>query len=85
MRLTTMQWLVAAVAAGAIHHSSAIAQTPEQQQMWDAQRAQAQADERAKDGAARQAARGPQSGPHGLGTHAGSHVLGRLGIQGGGR
>ena len=48
MRLTTRQWLVAAVAAGAMHHSSAIAQTPEQQQMWDAQRAQAQADERAK-------------------------------------
>jgi len=48
MRLTTMQWLAAAVAAGAIHPSSAMAQTPEQQQMWDAQRAQAQADERAK-------------------------------------
>jgi Surface-adhesin protein E len=48
MRLTTMQWLAAAVAAVALHHSSAIAQTPEQQQMWDAQRAQAQADEKAK-------------------------------------
>ena len=48
MRLTTMQWLVAAVAAAAIHHSSAIAQTPEQQKMWDAQRAQAQADEKLK-------------------------------------
>jgi hypothetical protein len=48
MRLTTMQWLAAAVAAGAIHHSSAVAQTPEQQKMWDAQRAQAQADEKVK-------------------------------------
>lgn len=48
MRLTTMQWLVAAVAAGVIQHLSAIAQTPEQQKMWDGQRAQAQADEKAK-------------------------------------
>src|SRR5471032_2923967 len=48
MRLTPMQWLVAAVAAGVILHSSAIAQTPEQQKMWDAQRAQAEADDKVK-------------------------------------
>ena len=48
MRPTPMQWLVAAAAAGFIHLPCAIAQTPEQQQMWDAQRAQAQADEKVK-------------------------------------
>jgi hypothetical protein len=47
MRLTTTQWLTAAVAVAALH-SHALAQTPEQQQMWDAQRAQAQADEKVK-------------------------------------
>ena len=47
MRLTTSQWLAAAVAAAACTIPPA-AQTPEQQQMWDAQRAQAQADEKAK-------------------------------------
>jgi hypothetical protein len=36
------------MAAGVIHHSEVLAQTPEQQQMWDAQRAQAQAEERVK-------------------------------------
>jgi hypothetical protein len=77
MRLTTMQWLVAAVAAGAIHHSSAIAQTPSEQEDARARAprlcpSQPRGSERKRE-------------THGLGTHVGSHVLGRLGIQGGGR
>jgi hypothetical protein len=48
MRLTPSHWLAVAVAVGAMHASPVSAQTPEQQQMWDAQRAQAQADEKAK-------------------------------------
>jgi hypothetical protein len=48
MRLTTSQWLAAAAAVAAMHTWPAGAQTPEQQQMWDAQRAQAQAEEKAK-------------------------------------
>jgi hypothetical protein len=46
---TTTQWLAAAglVAAGAVHESATFAQTPEQQKLWEAQRTQAQADEKA--------------------------------------
>jgi hypothetical protein len=49
MRRTT-QWLVSAglVAAGLLHHSIVAAQTPEQEKLWQVQRAQAQADEKAK-------------------------------------
>jgi hypothetical protein len=46
MRLTTRSGLLAAAAVGVIHHLPLYAQTPEQQQMWDAQRAQAQAEEK---------------------------------------
>ncbi len=50
MRRTTTQWLAAAVlvAAGVMHNSIVVGQTPEQQKMWEAQRAQAQADEKVK-------------------------------------
>jgi hypothetical protein len=49
MRRTATQGHAAAVliAAGALCHSSAMGQTPEQTKMWEAQRAQAQADEKA--------------------------------------
>jgi hypothetical protein len=49
MRRTSTQWLAAAVlvAAGAMIHSIAVGQTPEQEKMWDAQRAQAQAQQKA--------------------------------------
>ena len=85
MRLTTMQWLVAAVAAGAIHHSSAMAQTPEQQQMWDAQRAQAQADERAKAERLAKQRETPRTDPMAWVRTLDPMSLGRLGIQSGGR
>jgi hypothetical protein len=50
MRRTTTQWLAAAVlvAAGVMHMSIVIGQTPEQEKMWEAQRAQAQVEEKAK-------------------------------------
>jgi hypothetical protein len=49
MRRTTTQWLAAAVlvAAGAMYHSIAVGQTPEQEKMWEAQRTQAQAEQKA--------------------------------------
>jgi hypothetical protein len=49
MRWTATQGHAAAVliAAGALCHSPAMGQTPEQTKMWEAQRAQAQADEKA--------------------------------------
>ncbi len=48
MRWTTTQRLAAAVlvAAGAMHHSVVVGQTPEQEKMWEAQRAQAQAEQK---------------------------------------
>ena len=50
MRRATTQWLAAAalITAGAMNHSIAVAQTPEQEKLWEAQRVQAQAEERAK-------------------------------------
>jgi hypothetical protein len=50
MRSTAFRWLAAAVlaAAGVMHNSPAAAQTPEQEKMWEAQRVQAQAEEKAK-------------------------------------
>jgi hypothetical protein len=50
MRRATTQWLAAAalITAGAMNHSIAVAQTPEQEKLWQAQRVQAQAEERAK-------------------------------------
>src|ERR1700728_4685334 len=53
MRSTPYRRLAAAVlaaagAAGVMHHSPAAAQTPEETKMWEAQRAQAQAEEKAK-------------------------------------
>jgi len=50
MRSTPYRRLAAAVlaAAGVMHHSPAAAQTPEQEKMWEAQRAQAQAEEKVK-------------------------------------
>ncbi|MGC1521238.1 MAG: surface-adhesin E family protein [Steroidobacteraceae bacterium] len=50
MRLTPYRRLAAAVlaAAAVMHHSPAAAQTPEQEKMWEAQRAEAQAEEKAK-------------------------------------
>ena len=49
MRRTTTRRFAAAVlvAAGATHHAVVIGQTPEQEKMWEAQRAQAQAQQRA--------------------------------------
>jgi hypothetical protein len=63
MRRTTIRWLLAAVfvAAGAMNHSVVVGQTPEQEKTWEAQRAQAQAEQKAaadllaKQRAARQA------------------------------
>jgi hypothetical protein len=48
MRPMTTQWLAAAalLAAGAMNHSIVIAQTPEQEKMWEAQRTQAQAEQK---------------------------------------
>jgi len=48
MRRTTTRRLAAAVllAAGATHYSVVIGQTPEQEKMWEAQRAQAQAQQK---------------------------------------
>jgi hypothetical protein len=50
MRRTTSRWLAVAVlvAASVMHNSTVVGQTPEQQKMWEAQRAQTQADEKAK-------------------------------------
>jgi len=50
MRRTTSQRLAAAVgvAACAMHHSTVVGQTPEQEKMWEAQRAQVQAEEKIK-------------------------------------
>jgi len=50
MRRTTIERLVTAAlaAAGAMCHSMAVGQTPEQEKMWEAQRAQAQADEKVR-------------------------------------
>jgi hypothetical protein len=55
MKSTPYRRLAAAVlaaavlaAAGVMHHSPAAAQTPEETKMWEAQRAQAQAEEKAK-------------------------------------
>jgi hypothetical protein len=49
MRRTSTRRLAAAVlvAAAATHYSAGVAQTPEQEKMWEAQRAQAQAEQRA--------------------------------------
>jgi hypothetical protein len=49
MRRTTTRWLAAAVlvVAGAMDHSMVVAQTPEQEKMWEAQRTQAQAEQKA--------------------------------------
>jgi hypothetical protein len=49
MKRTTSRWLTAAmlVAACAMHESPVAGQTPEQEKMWEAQRAQTQADEKA--------------------------------------
>jgi hypothetical protein len=49
MRRTTAQWLAVAmlVAAGAMNHSIVVAQTPEQEKMWESQRTQAQAEQKA--------------------------------------
>jgi hypothetical protein len=48
MRRTITQGLaaVALAVAGAMNHSIAVAQTPEQEKMWEAQRAQAQAEQK---------------------------------------
>jgi hypothetical protein len=50
-----MEWMIfrrlavtAIVAAGAMHHSVAVGQTPEQTKIWEEQRAQAQANEKIK-------------------------------------
>jgi len=50
MRRTTTERLVTAalVAAGAMSQSIAVGQTPEQEKLWEAQRAQAQADEKVR-------------------------------------
>jgi hypothetical protein len=50
MRRTTSRWLAVAVlvAASVMHNSTVVGQTPEQEKMWQAQRAQTQADEKAK-------------------------------------
>jgi hypothetical protein len=50
MRRTTTEWVAAAVlvAAGVMHHSIVVGQTPEQEKIWEAQRAQLQADEKAR-------------------------------------
>lgn len=47
---SNLQWLALAVlaAAGVMHNSAALGQTPEEQKLWEAQRAQMQADARAK-------------------------------------
>ena len=59
MRRTIIQWLTAVVlvAAGTMNHSAVVAQTPEQEKLWEAQRAQAQAEQKtAADLLARQRA-----------------------------
>ena len=50
MRRMTFRCFVAAalVAAGVLHDSAVVGQTPEQTKMWEAQRAQMQADEKVK-------------------------------------
>jgi hypothetical protein len=50
MRLMTFSWLamLAMGAAGVMHNTPVAAQTPEQEKMWEAQRAQKQAEEKAK-------------------------------------
>jgi hypothetical protein len=50
MRRTTSRWLAVAalVAASVMHNSTVVGQTPEQEKMWEAQRAQTRADEKAK-------------------------------------
>ncbi len=50
MRRTTSRWLAVAVlvAASVIQNSTVVGQTPEQEKTWQAQRAQTQADEKAK-------------------------------------
>lgn len=50
MRRTTSRWLavVVLVAACGMHNSAVVGQTPEQEKMWESQRAQSQADEKAK-------------------------------------
>ncbi|HXA37255.1 MAG TPA: surface-adhesin E family protein [Steroidobacteraceae bacterium] len=50
MRLTASKWFVRilVLAGSVVQQSMAVAQTPEQQKMWDAQRAQMQADEKIK-------------------------------------
>lgn len=50
MRFTPSRWLTAAALAAAVvmHHPPAAAQTPEQEKMWEAQRAQTQAEEKVK-------------------------------------
>ena len=47
---TKSEWFAAAalVAAGALHYSAVVGQTPEEQKQWEAQRAQMQADAKAK-------------------------------------
>jgi len=60
---------------------TAVAQTPEQQQMWDAQRVQALADEKARAEELRKA-RSAQSRSDGVGSHFGPHDRGRLGVPG---
>jgi hypothetical protein len=49
MRRTTFEWLAPAMLAAAcvMHDSPVLGQTPEQEKMWEAQRAQTQADEKA--------------------------------------
>jgi hypothetical protein len=50
MKRTTSRWLAMAVpmAACVMHHSTVVGQTPEQAKMWEAQRVQRQAEEKAK-------------------------------------
>jgi hypothetical protein len=57
MKRTTSRWLAVAVlvAASVMHNSTVVGQTPEQEKMWEAQRAQTQAEAKAKaEGLARQ-------------------------------
>ena len=63
-------------------HSAAIAQTPEQQTNVGRAAGPGPGGRKGQGGAAGQAARGPQGGPHGLGTHAGSHVRRAVGNSG---
>ena len=83
---TLSPYLLPAAIGGVILFSTppSFGQTPEQSQLWEAQRIQALSDEKLKGEKLERERQARKANPMGCGEYAGSYVRGRLGISGGG-